>query len=100
MDRYRHDIFLDRDGVVKIPFAVEKLPEPDDGAIHSFLLRLQFSFEHDVFVITICQNGHRPLEDGIYVNTETILNVTHNSMYTPGQVWLRMQAESMIRTRN
>ena len=78
MHRHGNHVFLHRDGVVEIPFAIQKLSKPGHHVVRNYFLCVQLCFKDHIplaIIITIAHDGHRPLAKSGDVNTEAVPKV-------------------------
>ena len=78
MHRHGNHVFLHRDGVVEISFAIQKLSKPGHHVVRNFFLRLQLGFKDHIplaIIITIAHDGYRPLAKRGDVNAEAVPKV-------------------------
>jgi len=65
-------VFFHCDGIIEFSLPIQKLSKPSHHVVSDFLLRLQLGFKHYIFVISIADDGHRPLAKRGDVNAEAV----------------------------
>ncbi len=65
MERNSDDVFLDRDGILKLALPVEELLKPRDLVVSDFALGLQLGVKDDI-ALFVAQRRDRPLTKRVY----------------------------------